>query len=131
MEHLKSWDKKIKLKELKYIPTPLTWISQERWRDEVIYDAETISHHRAAEMRDKKQQQDIKEEEEKQKNLRERQELDRVIESIPKSQREDILTEIREKLITERPSLSKNVQILEHTVKAEFRVHVKKYFFNK
>ena len=41
--YIKSWKKYIVSKNLEFIPHPQTWLNQERWNDEVLFSAESIS----------------------------------------------------------------------------------------
>lgn len=124
-EYLKSWDRKIKLKDLQYIPSPLTWINRQSWNDEVIYDSETLSHIKANELRDKKIKREAEEEHEKIKNMQARKELDDKIKRLGDKERNDILSMLRNKIMKERPKIASNPKMLEYTVDAQFRTYIK------
>lgn len=133
-EHIKSWDKDIKLGTLKYIPNPLTFLNQERWRDEVILDKEQISHLNAAKMKAQKKIDEDKEEEEKRKNLQQTKMVDDKIKFLEENEPDtiqDMRNGIRESTRKDKPAIAKNIQVFDKHCEIALRIEIRKKYFPK
>lgn len=133
--HLKIWAKDIKLKNIKYIPNPETWLNQERWRDEVEIPAETLSYMRADQMRAKKQVEEEAEEEKRRADAQIRSAIDKKIEYLrnetPK-EFEALEQSIRDDVSKKFPKLAESPTHLNKQCEVAMRMHIRNiYFHNK
>jgi Skp family chaperone for outer membrane proteins len=112
----------------------MTWINQERWRDEVEIPAETLSYMRADQMKAQREKEEQAEEEKRRGDMQMRAAIDKKIAEL-RSETPREYQELEEKLrkeVSEKfPKLAESPTHLHKQCEVALRMHIRTTYFNK